>query len=91
MVMEREQPLSTIFGSKLPFAHDADVDLDYKQRPTVGRQRSRSGLAQLEYWHQAAVAKFGIIARQGQGNWSRTVAEEYKQEMKKLAAGQLFC
>jgi hypothetical protein len=34
-----------------------------------GRQRSRNGFAQIEYWHQAPVITFSIMARHSRGAW----------------------
>jgi hypothetical protein len=54
-------------GIQLP--HDAGDDYDYGQRAHISRKDLEAVLRKIEYWHQAPITKFRIMARQGQGDW----------------------
>jgi hypothetical protein len=58
-------------GTRAEFTYHmtpATITITGKGRISVGKDRE-AVLRKIEYWHQAPIAKFRIMARQGQGAW----------------------
>jgi len=58
-------------GTRAEFTYHmtpATISITGEGRLSVGKDLE-AVLRKIEYWHQAPVTKFRIMARQGQGNW----------------------
>src|ERR1700681_1298132 len=58
-------------GTRVEFSYHitpATITITGKGRISVGKDLE-AVLRKIEYWHQAPITKFRIMARQGQGDW----------------------